>query len=170
MPSTYVSTRAGWHDEFRKLYLDCYDRIQISESRGAVSINLTEAAKTLNRRAANEVRQGESHRVAIRGLELIANIGLDFERKLGRSVAVQRRDNEVMHRQIAKELAELLSVATGFYDIQLLRSGKLLGTLRDLHSTTGTCYEGILQDMESIVTELEEQDRVKQEPSTAMSM
>jgi len=61
-----------------------------------------------------------------------------------------------------------LAVATGFYDIDFLRRGQLLSNLRELHATTGTCYEGVLRDMESIVSELEEQARMAQESKTTI--
>jgi len=68
-----------------------------------------------------------------------------------------------MHRKIAKELAELLAVATGFYDLYFLRDRMLLESLRQLHATTGICYQGVLKDLESIEKELEERARLKQE-------
>lgn len=150
-------TMSAWHSDFNKSSYETSDRIIVSESRSA------ETARWVNRRATKEVKKGESYRVALQGLEIITKSALQFEKKLGSSVAVQRRKNEGMHRKIAKELAELLAVATGFYDIDFLRSGQLLSNLRELHATTGTCYEGVLRNMESIVSELEEQARMAQE-------
>jgi hypothetical protein len=165
MPESLTYLLTAWHNEFSESRY----RIKQSESRSAISAYLTDTAKWVNRRATKEVNQGESHQVALRGLEIIIESAIQSENMLGSSVAVQRRNNEVMHRKIAKELAQLMSVATGFYDIDFLKDRVLLADLRKLHATTGTCYKGVLQDLESIVTELEEQERVKQEskPMTA---
>jgi len=163
MSVTLPHSMSAWHSDFNKSSYETSDRIIVSESRSAVSTYLTETARWVNRRATKEVKKGESYRVALQGLEIITKSALQFEKKLGSSVAVQRRNNEGMHRKIAKELAELLAVATAFYDIDFLRRGQLLSNLRELHATTGTCYEGVLRDLESTVSELEEQARMAQE-------
>lgn len=122
MPARSAFTGHEWEMDFHTAQLDCWRRIQISESRAAVSTCLTETAKRLNHRATKEVKGGAPNDIVLRGLGFIVDIALAFEKKLDISVTVQRRNNEVMHRKIAKELAELLAVATGFYDLSFLKA------------------------------------------------
>jgi len=78
MPARYAFTEQEWKMDFHTAQLDCWRRIQISESRAAVSTYLTETAKRLNHRATKEVKGGAPNDIVLRGLGFIVDIALAF--------------------------------------------------------------------------------------------